>query len=254
MRRCNMSFKTADVIHILYVNWNIFTQNDTCQRYLCTFDCHLLMSKLSKQEHAFAFQSKLNVKESKCINLWRICNSDVWVICCLTSTSRRSAVFSSELPGWMSFLSKPPWTLRAWLAPAIAMIRVRRVTTAAVSMIFQLGRIADCYRSLQMMLFKQKRASSWAWFEFSLCGALARFIGGSQLSGSYIHLEVTSLKPPQRAQEIYYCTKGNKGPDGGKIWDLAGPFDRALVMTGSLGALLWSPQGGPTQLSQLLNR
>lgn len=112
----------------------------------------------------------------------------------------------------------------------------------------KLGRIAECYRRsrLQMMLFNQKMALSWSWFDFSLCSA---FIGERQLSRSYIHLKVASFEKPQRIGEICYCTKGNKGPDGGKIWVLADPFDRALLMTGSLGALWWSPQGGTTQLT-----
>lgn len=65
---------------------------------------------------------------------WKNFNSSLWVVCCLTSPSRWSAMFSSE-PGRMSFLFGLPWMWRAWLTPAIAITSARRVTTAAVSMV-----------------------------------------------------------------------------------------------------------------------
>lgn len=168
------------------------------------------MSKLSKQEHAFAIHSKLNVNESKVHqfmkNLQFRCLSD------LLSHQHQQAI--SRVLLWAARLNVI--FIQAALDPKSLTGSSHRHDQSQKSHHsscvhdLKLGRIADCYRrSLQMMLLKQKRALSWAWFEFSQCGALARFIG-SQLSGSYIHLEVTSLKPPKELEKYTTVQKATR--------------------------------------------
>lgn len=113
--------------------------------------------------------------------------NEVRVVCCLTSPSRWSAMFSSE-PGSTSFLSRLPWTWRAWLTPAIANARARRVTAAPVSMVsnWRRGQMnsddrgcrgLSCYTFLTSKGSapgrKQKKDSSWSGVKCpSLCSVL----------------------------------------------------------------------------------
>ncbi len=140
---------------------------------------------------------------------WKICSVSLWVLCCLTSSSKWSAMFSSE-SGRMSFLSRLPWMWRARLTPAIAITRARRVTTAAVSMVSNWGeglmtKAGGKFRSSDSTCWDQ-RLGSWRTEERLvllgvkcpfLCSVLADFSCGSVLAGSYIRLTVTDWKLPE---------------------------------------------------------
>lgn len=128
----------------------------------------------------------------------------VCLICCLTSPSRRSAMFSSELPGSMSFSSPPPWMWRAWLTPAIARIRARRVITAAVSMVWRWrgGQTegekvgwANFWNSQVGVLQSKRENHPDRGLVFSLCGVVMIFTGGIMLSGFIYTLRSGGWKP-----------------------------------------------------------
>ena len=112
-----------------------FIHSNRFQNYIFIHRCQNNFGKLNhavKNQHKCCYCNCLAAGKSVS---WGVKSQRLWVVCCLTSPNRRSAMFSSELLGRMSFLSTPPWIWRAWLTPAIATSRARRVTTAAASMV-----------------------------------------------------------------------------------------------------------------------
>lgn len=150
-----------------------------------------------------------------------------YVVCCLTNPSRWSAMFSSELPGRMSFFSRPPWMWRAWLTPAIATTRARRVTTAAASMVIRQER-SDKEEKLkggwQLVIFTGEGLVLVS-VRCPLCaGVLANFSGGNILTGSLYTPLGHWLETTQESLRKMQLHKREQGTGWRKkrilIWDL----------------------------------